>query len=243
MILRVWMLESDATVTLTVEKLFMISYPEANSCEFRGVIYSSAEIPPLHCVKWYFSGNGLVHTPPPNGSLHLHMKDVRALSSHETMISDKLLTSIMYLVPAPHIFCLFNTLSFHFEASANPREAKQRLNGWRHYTEAGETETSVRIQGFGFGVGTHTHTFTLVLRGSALRWWKASITSYSTVSEPEPHPFWHKDTCTYTHFILFCFTLAFSHIHFVSAGGRSSYTMSITTPGWASQASISTSVP
>lgn len=51
------------------------------------------------------------------------------------------------------------------------------------------------------GRNTHTYwlTYTLVLRGSALRWWKESITSYSTIWEPEPHPFWHKDTCTHTH--------------------------------------------
>ncbi len=34
------------------------------------------------------------------------------------------------------------------------------VSGWRHHTEAGETETSVRMQGFGFGVGTHTRTQT-----------------------------------------------------------------------------------
>lgn len=48
---------------------------------------------------------------------------------------------------------------------------------------------------------------------------------------------------THTHLLFFCFSLSFSHVHFMPAGRKRSYMMPITTPGRASHVSVSTSIP
>lgn len=50
-------------------------------------------------------------------------------------------------------------------------------------------------------------------------------------------------THTHTHLLFFCFSLSFSHVHFMPAGRKRSYMMPITTPGRASHVSVSTSIP
>lgn len=149
------------------------------------------------------------------------------IECHHLMIPDNPLTSLSTVT---HL--LFSTGS-----QLNSREFNSMdVSGWRRHTEASATETSVRIGAFGIG-GRNTHKHTCPQRFSprvmekdhyfVLQWLGARASAILAC----------------THFLLFYSTLAVSHIHFVPTGGGSSYTTPITTPGWASQVSISTSVP
>lgn len=152
-------------------------------------------------------------------------------------VSDKSPSWILFLLLQSSVF-LLHMLSFLLFSSPHWGQ-RNTVCGWWHHAGAYKTETSVRIQGFGFRVGTPTHTRSRVQPSGNGK----SIISFSSVTEWEPHPLWQTHTHTHTHLLFFCFSLSFSHVHFMPAGRKRFYMMPITTPGWASHVSVSTSIP
>lgn len=132
----------------------------------------------------------------------------------------------------------FDSGSLYLDAAAHPTEVpKKVVSGWWNQNEACLTETSVREQDFGFRVRTSRKE-----RGKHAQVWSELQPSGGRIKNISC--FWVKFyiyTRALTLTLFFSFILNFAHILTPSSGKSSSYIMPITTPGWASHASISTS--